>query len=85
MVKAAVVHKAAINMLTVNPRTGHIVTASADKTMKCFDMRSGEGKNLQRVKLCNTPDGVLCGELVDNGRLAMLGCADGNVIAYDLE
>lgn len=50
MVKAAVVHKAAINMLTVASCTSHLVTASADKTIKCFDLRGGEGKNLSRVK-----------------------------------
>ena len=84
MVKAAVVHKAAINMLTVNSHTGHIVTGSADKTVKCFDMRSGEGKNLNRVKLLKTPDSVLCGQLLDGGNLAMVGCSDGNLVAFDL-
>lgn len=48
-VKAAIVHKAAINMLTVG-ESGHIVTASADQMVKKFDMRGGEGKNLHRVK-----------------------------------
>ena len=84
MVKAAVVHKGAINMLGVSARTGHLVTASADKTVKVFDMRGGEGKNLSRVKMRTASDSILCGELVDEGNLCLVGGADGNLTAYDL-
>ena len=84
MVKAAVVHKAAINMLTVSNRTGCLVTGSADKTVKCFDIRTGEGKNLNRVKLLKTTDSVMCGQLLDEGNLCVVGCSDGNIISYDL-
>ena len=84
MVKAAVVHKAAINMLGVSASTGHLVTGSADKTIKCFDMRSGEGKNLSRVKMRTVSDSVLCGELLDQGNLCIVGSADGKITAFDL-
>lgn len=84
MVKAAVVHKASINVLGVSARTGHIVTASADKTVKCFDIRGGSGKNLSRVKLMKTTDSVICGEILDRGNLGVFGCADGNLVSFDL-
>ena len=79
MVKAAVVHKAAMNMLNVSSRTGLLITGSADKTVKCFDMRSGEGKNLNRVKLLKTTESVMCGQLLDEGNLCVVACSDGNV------
>ena len=84
MVKAAVVHKAAINMIQVSQSTGYIVTASADKTAKCFDLRGGEGKNLSRVKTLENSDSITCGKILDHGNLCMLGSVDGNITAYDL-
>ena len=71
-------------MLGVSARTGNLVTGSADKTVKCFDLRGGEGKNLARVKSLTTSDSVLCGELLDSGNLCVVGQADGNIAAFDL-
>ena len=79
MVKAAVIHKAAINFVGVSPRTNLLITGSADKTVKCFDIRSGEGKNLNRVKLLKTTDSLMCAQLIDDGNLCVVGCADGNI------
>ena len=71
-------------MIEVSPSTGHIVTASADKTVKCFDLRAGEGKNLARVKALQVSGEIKCGELLDRGNLCMVGCSEGNITAFDL-
>ena len=84
MVKAAIVHQGAINMIEVSPSTGHLVTASADKTVKCFDLRAGEGKNLSRVKALQVEGSINCGQLIDRGNLCMLGYSEGNITAFDL-
>ena len=64
MVKAAVVHKGAINMLTVRPSTGHLVTGSSDGKLKVFDMRSGSDKNLSRLRMLTATSAITCGELL---------------------
>ena len=85
MVKAAVVHKSsAITMLQISQSTGNIVTASSDKTVKCFDLRGGEGRNLSRVKILQNSAPIKCGKLLDHGNLCMLGGSDGHLSAYDL-
>jgi hypothetical protein len=53
--------------------------------LKTFDLRKGEGKNLSRVKMMKTPESILCGELVEEEKLAMVGCTDGNIFAFDLD
>ena len=68
----------------MNPGNGHVVTGAADKTLKCFDLRSGSGSNLQPVISTQSTDAIFCGELLDNGSLCITGCGDGNIIAFDL-
>ena len=82
MVKAAVVAKAAINALEV-ASNNLLVTGSADKLLKCFDLRAGEGKNLQRVRQIRAPASILCGTVAGNS-LAFAGCGDGNVYGFNL-
>ena len=48
-VKTGQVHRGAINFMKVSPMTGHIVTGSADKEVKLFDLRQGSGSNLSCV------------------------------------
>ena len=73
------VHKAAINMLNVS-QGGLVVTGSADKTLKLFDLKMGLAKPLA---VMNCTDAVFCGEVV--GELAIAGCGDGNILAFDLQ
>ena len=83
-VKSMIVHKGAINFLQVAQHSGNIVTGSADKTIKVWDLRSGKGSALGSVCKMESTDAVFCGELVDYGNLAVVGAGDGNILAYDL-
>jgi WD40 repeat protein len=74
-VASQLVHKAAINFLTIY--NGLVVTGSADKTIKMFDPT-----DLQRpIVQMNATDAVFCGEVVDN--LIVAGCGDGNILVFD--
>ena len=65
VVKAAFVAKAAVNFLQISPTNPNLlVTGSADKILKSFDLRKGEGKNLSRVKQMKARESILCGEIV---------------------
>ena len=48
-VKSAAVHRGAINFLAVSQMTGNLVTGSADRELKIFDLRAGSGQQLQAV------------------------------------
>lgn len=56
-----------------------IVTGSADKTVKKFDIISG----FKPLAVMSTTDAVFCGKVLKN--LAITGCGDGNIIAFDLD
>ena len=56
-----------------------IITGSSDKTVKKFDIISG----FKPIAVMNTTDAVFCGTLVQN--LAVTGCGDGNILAFDLD
>ena len=79
--QSAQIHSGSINFVGMTDTT-HLVTGSADKTVKVFDMRNTGGlkKPLQTFK-CT--DAVFCGELVAN-KLAVVGTGDGNLLAFDI-
>ena len=83
-VKSSQVHQGAINMLTCNSQ-GHIVTGAADKTVKLFDLRSGSGKELKPLMICEATDAIFCGEVVGESSLIITGCGDGNLLAFDTD
>ncbi|MCQ2817360.1 MAG: hypothetical protein MJ252_08865 [archaeon] len=71
-------HKAAINFLgTTN--NDLLVTGSADKTIKIFDMTN----DFNQVGELKTADAVFCGDIC--GSILAAGCGDGNLLVYDLD
>lgn len=64
-------------MLCVAPN-GYVVTGSADRTVKIFDLSKG----LTPIATMNTTDAVFSGEVQEN--LILAGCGDGNVLAFDI-
>jgi WD40 repeat protein len=79
-IESGQIHGGSINFLTMT-QTGHIVTGSADKTVKVFDLKSGLKKPLMTYK-CT--DAVFCGDVVAN-RIITVGTGDGNLLAFDLQ
>jgi len=75
-VKQERIHGGAINMLAVTD-DGLIVTGSADRKIKFFDLTAG----LKCVGEQNCTDAIFCGKVV--GDLALAGCGDGNLLAFD--
>lgn len=61
--------------------SGLLVTGSADKTVKLFDLRKGLAAPLLKMQ---ATDAVFCGDLLDS-RVALVGCGDGNLLAFDLK
>ena len=57
-----------------------IVTGSADKTLKKFDVISG----FKQAASMTTTDAVFCGKIIQNN-LAITGCGDGNILAFNLD
>jgi len=57
-----------------------IITGSADKTLKKFDIISG----FKQMASMNATDAIFCGKVVNNN-LAIAGCGDGNILAFDLD
>ena len=54
--------------------------------LKVFDLRAGEGRNLQRVRQMKVPEPILCGEILHGGSdIAIVGGGQGNIFAYDLQ
>ena len=72
------VHQGAINMLDTS-LSSFIITGSADKTVKKFDIING----FKPLAVMNTTDSVFCGKVIQN--LAIAGCGDGNILAFDLD
>jgi hypothetical protein len=56
-----------------------IITGSADKTVKKFDIFN----SFKPIAVMNTTDAVFCGKVINN--LAITGCGDGNILAFDLD
>lgn len=71
-------HRAAINFVGTTEEN-LLVTGSADKTIKIFDML-GDFKMLGELK---TSDAVFCGDIFEN--VLAVGCGDGNLICYNLD
>jgi WD40 repeat protein len=78
-VKKERVHQGAINFLDTS-LSSFIVTGSADKTVKKFDIISG----FKQMASMPTTDAVFCGKIINNN-LAITGCGDGNILAFDLD
>lgn len=55
-----------------------IITASSDKTIKILDIQN----NFNEITCLKTTDSVVCGDIFEN--FLALGCADGNMLGYDL-
>ena len=78
LVKKSQIHGGAINVLE-SSMSGFIVTASADKTIKTFDVYSG----FKPLSIMNSTDAVFCGEVLEN--LILVGCGDGNILCFNLD
>jgi len=78
-IKKERVHGGAINFLDTS-LSSFIITGSADKTVKKFDIISGFK---QRASMPAT-DAVFCGKVIKEN-LAIVGCGDGNILAFDLD
>lgn len=72
------VHGGAINLVDCS-LSNFLVTGSADKKVKVFDIISG----FKLVSEMNATDAIFCAKLIDNN-LAICGCGDGNILAFDL-
>mmetsp|Transcript_31016 Transcript_31016/g.30479 ORF Transcript_31016/g.30479 Transcript_31016/m.30479 type:complete len:86 (+) Transcript_31016:671-928(+) len=77
-VKKERIHQGAINMLETS-LSSFIITGSADKTVKKFDIIN----DFKPLGVMTTTDAVFCGKVVSN--LAIAGCGDGNILAFDLD
>lgn len=71
-------HRAAINYVGVT-ESNILVTASADKTVKLFDMQS----DFAPFGELKTADSVFCGDLCEH--FLAVGCGDGNLLGYDID
>ena len=78
-IKKERVHGGAINLLDTS-LSSFIVTGSADKTVKKFDIMSG----FKFAASMNTTDAVFCGKMIQNN-LLITGCGDGNILAFNLD
>lgn len=56
----------------------NIITASSDKTIKITDVMN----NFSEISSLKTTDSVVCGDIYES--FLAVGCADGNMLAYDL-
>ena len=72
------VHKAAINFVGTN-EDNLLITGSADKTVKIFDMVGG----FKQIGELKTSDAVFCGDVYQN--VVAVGCGDGNLLAFNLD
>jgi WD40 repeat protein len=77
-VKKERIHNAAINMLECS-KSGVIVTGSADKTIKTFDILD----LFRPLSSLNATDAVFCGEVLEN--LIITGCGDGNILGFNMD
>lgn len=70
------IHSGAINAVKVND-FGQVITASADKTLKLFDIASG----FKQAGVMKASDAVFCVETFED--ITIAGTGDGNILAYD--
>src|SRR5688572_17963668 len=61
-----------------NNLSNMLITGSVDKTIKVFDIAN----SFKELGVAKTMDAVTCGDIYEN--VCILGCGDGNIIAYDL-
>jgi len=80
VVQSGQLHQGSVNFLE-STSSGLLVTGSADKTVKLFDMRKGLNAPLLKMQ---ATDAVFCGDILDD-RLALVGTGDGNLLAFDLK
>lgn len=71
------IHGGAINLVDCS-LNNFLVTGSADKKVKVFDIVSG----FKLASEMNATDAIFCAKLIEN--LAICGCGDGNILAFDL-
>ena len=71
-------HRAAINYVGTND-SNLLITGSADKTIKIFDMLNG----FAQIGELKSADAVFCGDVY--GNILAVGCGDGNLLAYNLD
>lgn len=71
-------HRAAINYLGTN-QDNLLITGSADKTIKIFDMAN----NFDQIGELKSADAVFSGDVFGNFLAA--GCGDGNLLGYNLD
>ena len=76
-ISSELVHRAAINFVAFL-ESGMIVTGSADKTIKAFEL----GNIKKPAITMNATDAVFCGETL--GSLVITGNGDGNLLVFDL-
>lgn len=72
------IHNAAINFLDTS-LSGFVVTGSADKTIKTFDIFNG----FKPLSIMKTTDAVFCGNVLQN--LILVGCGDGNILCFNVD
>lgn len=74
------IHAGAINYLSSN-KSNIILTGSADKTVKLLDIMN----NFKEIGVLKATDSILCGDLHPSESLLVVGCADGNMLAYNID
>lgn len=78
LIKKERIHQGAINFLDTS-LSSFIVTGSADKTLKKFDIMN----SFKPISVSTATDAIFCGTLLQN--LCIVGCGDGNILAFDLD
>ena len=71
------IHKMAINFVGTT-ESNLLITGSADKTLKVFDMNKG----FKVINELKSTDAVFCGDIC--GNVVAAGCGDGNLLCYNL-
>ncbi len=71
------VHGGAINFILQN-KDNLVITGSADKSVKIWDANN----EFAEVGTLKSTDAIFCGDLYEN--LLVVGCGDGNMLAYDI-
>jgi outer membrane protein assembly factor BamB len=60
-----------------------IVTGSADKTVKKIDVMNGF--KVTGMHPMTTTDAIFCGKVIQGSNLVVVGCGDGNILAFDMD
>ena len=72
------IHNGSINLIDTN-YSNMIITGSADKSIKIFDIT----KSFKQIAQMKTTDSILCGDV--NNSFIAVGCIDGNMLAYNMD